>query len=146
MSGIVLEGKYHIGRDEFKSRVDALVAKAAETGLEGIVILGSSSSPENLIYVSNYCLIGSDMAPYGGGFGSCGWYGAFVVGVRGDAPTLILDRDYWEDIARKVSWIEDIRSGDNLWEVVGRVMRGEGYHRKIRPRFGRVCGQPLPRV
>ncbi len=135
MSGIVMEEKYHIGHEEFEQRAAALTEKARELNLNGIVILGSSAAPENLTYVSNYCLIGADMAPYAGGFGSCGWYGAFVVSTNGDAPTLILDRNYWIDIARKVSWIEDIRSGNDIWEVVGQVMQ----EKNITGKYGLVA-------
>ncbi len=120
-----------INPGEFKTRVDKIKEEAKKAGLFGVVVLGHSAVPENLIYVSNYCLIGVDMTPYSGGFGGGGWMGACVFGVAQDAPTLILDRDYWLDKASRVSWIEDLRYDNYLWGEVIKAIKERGVKGKL---------------
>ncbi len=112
-----------ISMEEFKSRVEKIQHEAEKAGLFAVVVLGHSAVPENLIYVSNYCLIGVDMTPYAGGFGGGGWMGACVFGTGGDSPTLILDRDYWLKKAERISWIEDLRFDNSMWGVVAEAIR-----------------------
>lgn len=124
-----------ISPQEFKSRVEKIRQEAQEAGLFAVVVLGHSAVPENLIYVSNYCLIGVDMTPYAGGFGGGGWMGACVFGTGADQPTLILDRDYWLKRAEQISWITDLRFDNSMWRAVAEAIRERG----VKGRLGVVA-------
>jgi len=107
--------------EEFQARVDRVRQEMEEKDLFGVVVLGHSCSSENLTYVTNYILVGIDMSPYAGGFGGGGWQGACVIGKSG-SPVFVVDRDYWLDKVRKVSWIEDLRSHNALWPEVSNAV------------------------
>ena len=123
--------EFGIPKEEFQERIRKLLEEARKHKLSGIIVLGSSSSPENLIYLSNYSVIGVDMSPYAGGFGGTGWHGAFIADTKTERATLVVDRDYWVLRAKKLSWIDDLRGGTDFWGMFGSVIREKGLSGKI---------------
>lgn len=82
--------------DESERRLHALLAAAAERGLDGVVIFGAAHLPENLGYYANYT--------------PTTFHGALVA-CTGEQPVLFAGKGGARDhpYIRTVSWVNDIR-------------------------------------
>lgn len=94
--------------DENELRVQALLAAAAERGLDGVVIFGAAHLPENLGYYANYT--------------PTTFYGALVART-GEQPVLFAGKGGARDhpYIRTVSWVNDIRYASPIGPAVVEV-------------------------
>src|SRR4030043_2036408 len=99
-----------ITRREFKDRIDRTLSKMVKGNIDVMYVYGDGTHPENLIYLTNYRPIGTDLP------GHTGYNGIFIL-ERDGSSTLIIDRDWYVDWAREESWVEHIMAdsqGDTL--------------------------------
>jgi len=99
-----------ITRTEFKDRIDRTLSEMVKENIDVIYVYGDGTHPENLIYLTNYRLIGTDLP------GHTGYNGIFIL-ERDGSSTLIIDRDWYVDWAKEESWVEPIiadSQGDTL--------------------------------
>ena len=99
-----------IPREEFDERIKRCLARMEENGIDLMYVYGDSANPANLIYLTNYRPIGTDLP------GNCGYNAVFLLARDGEA-TLILDREWYLDWAREASWVDSILTdsqGDTL--------------------------------
>ena len=99
-----------IPRGEFKERIDRTLSEMVRENIGVIYVYGDSTHPENLIYLTNYRPIGTDLPGHTG-------YNAVFLLERNGSSTLIIDRDWYVDWVKEKSWVEDIvadSQGDTL--------------------------------
>jgi hypothetical protein len=94
--------------DENEKRLNALLARAAERGLDGVVIFGAAHLPENLVYYANYT--------------PTTFHGALVARA-GESPVLFAGKGGARDhpYIRTVSWVAEIRYAAPLGAAVVEV-------------------------
>jgi Xaa-Pro dipeptidase len=94
-----------IGREEFRERIRKCLQEMESRSIDVLFVYGDSARPENLIYLTNYRPIGTDLP------GNCGYNAVFLL-TRDGSPTLIIDREWYVDWAREESWVEEILADD----------------------------------
>jgi hypothetical protein len=99
--------------DENEKRLNALLAAAAERGLDGVVIFGAAHTPENLVYYANYT--------------PTTFHGALVART-GQPPVLFAGKGGARDhpYIRTVSWVADVRYAAQIGPAVAEVADGWG--------------------
>ena len=116
-----------ISQQEFGERIKRCLAEMERRNLDLMCVYGDAGHPENLIYLTSYRPICSDMPGYGG-------YHALFLLTRDGRATLILDRDWQIEFAREETWVEDIlpaTQGDTLGALREILKRKKLSHSKI---------------
>ena len=113
MQPVLRRGRSYLDRellpgDENEARLHALLARAAERGLAGVVIFGAAHTPENLDYYANYI--------------PTTFHGTLIART-GAPPILIAGKGGARDhpYIRTVSWVADIRYAAELGETITEV-------------------------
>jgi hypothetical protein len=113
MQPVLRRGRSYLDRellpgDENEARLQALLARAAEQGLAGVVIFAAAHTPENLDYYANYI--------------PTTFHGTLIAR-RGTPPTLIAGKGGARDhpYIRTVSWVADIRYAAELGETIAEI-------------------------
>ena len=99
-----------ITRNEFQERMEHCLSEMKIRDIDLIYVYGDAQHPENLIYLTNYQPICTDMPGHGG-------YNAVFLLFKDASATLIIDRDWYIDWAKEESWVDDIiadSQGDTL--------------------------------
>jgi hypothetical protein len=87
--------------DEQESRLNRLLARARDQGLDGVVLFGAAHLPENLVYYANYT--------------PTTFHGVLIAG-HGGPPTLLAGKGGARDhpYIQTLSWVTDIRYAANI--------------------------------
>lgn len=99
-----------INTEEFKSRIQKCISAMKGSGTDLMYVYGDAQHPENLIYLTNFRPIGTDMPGHGG-------YNAVFLLFKNGEMVLVIDREWYVDHARKESFIEEVvadSQGDTL--------------------------------
>ncbi|MFQ5911898.1 MAG: M24 family metallopeptidase [Nitrospinota bacterium] len=85
-----------VPRDELESRYKRLQNSCEEFGFDAVLIYGSPVEPAWIRYLANYVhpFVIAD---------------SFLVAAPNRPPTLLVDREWFLDNAREMSWVEDVR-------------------------------------
>jgi len=94
-----------ITREEFRERIARCLAEMEQRQIDVMLVYGDSARPENLVYLTDYRPIGSDLP------GNCGYNALFLL-ERDGTSTLVIDREWYLDWAREESWVTDILADD----------------------------------
>jgi Xaa-Pro aminopeptidase len=94
-----------ITQKEFQERIKKCLVEMEKNQIDLMYVYGDSARPDNLIYLTNYRPIGTDLP------GNTGYNAVFLL-TRDGTPTLIIDREWYVDWAREESWVEDILADD----------------------------------
>lgn len=113
MQPVLRRGRSYLDRevlpgDENEARLQALLARAAEQGLAGVVIFAAAHTPENLDYYANYI--------------PTTFHGTLIARA-GTPPILIAGKGGARDhpYIRTVSWVADIRYAAELGEAIAEI-------------------------
>ena len=90
-----------ITQNEFEMRIQKCLSEMRKREIDVMYVYGDSEHPENLIYLTNYRPIGTDLPMYTG-------YNAIFLLFRDGVSTLVIDREWYLDWAKERSWIKEI--------------------------------------
>jgi Xaa-Pro aminopeptidase len=90
-----------ITKAEFEERINNCLTEMEKNNIDLLYVYGDSANPGNLIYLTNYRPIGTDLP------GNCGYNAVFLLERDGEA-TLILDREWYLAWAKEESWVGTI--------------------------------------
>jgi Xaa-Pro aminopeptidase len=99
-----------ISRAEFNERIAKCLGVMKEQDIDVMYVFGDSKRPENLIYLTNYRPVGTDLPHH------ISYKSIFLLTKDGEA-TLINDREWYQDLVKEESWVQDIvadSQGDSL--------------------------------
>jgi Xaa-Pro aminopeptidase len=94
-----------ITREEFQERIKKCLVEMERKRVYLMYVYGDSARPDNLIYLTNYRPIGTDLP------GNTGYNAVFLLRKDGTS-TLIIDREWYVDWAKEESWVEEILADD----------------------------------
>jgi len=94
-----------ITREEFAIRIKKCMSEMERKQIDVVFVYGDSAHPQNLIYMTNYRPIGTDIP------GNSGYNAIFVLEKDGTS-TLIIDREWYFDWAKEETWVKDIMADD----------------------------------
>lgn len=94
--------------DENESRLTALLSRAAEQGLDGVVVIGASHLPQDLAYYANYIPT---------------TFHGVLIARAGHPPTLLAGKGGARDhpYIRTVSWVGDIRYAADIGQAIAEI-------------------------
>lgn len=116
MEPVLRRGRSYLDRellpgDENESRLTRLLDRAAQQGLDGVVLFGAAHLPEALVYYANYT--------------PTTFHGALVAR-PGEPPVLFAGKGGARDhpYIRTISWVADVRYAADLGEAIKEVSSG----------------------